>query len=143
MALQRLRRNKQLTEADLTSLEEMLATSGAGGPEDLARAREEAQGLGLFIRSLVGMNRQAATEAFAEFLTDTTHSATAIRFIELIIDEPTANGVVPASRLYEPPFTDHAPTWPDMLFPGAAGDRIFVILDEVREHARVTGEGVA
>lgn len=143
VALQRLRRNKQLTEADLTSLEEMLATSGAGGPEDLARAREEAQGLGLFIRSLVGMDRQAAAEAFAEFLTDSTHSATEIRFIELIIDELTANGVVPASRLYEPPFTDHAPTGPDMLFPGAAGDRIFVILDEVREHARVTDEGVA
>lgn len=63
-------------------------------------------------------------------------SATEIRFIQLIVEELTANGVVPASRLYESPFTDHAPTGPDMLFPGAAGDRIFVILDEVRDRAR-------
>lgn len=136
IALQKLRRNKQLTEADLDSLEEMLASSGTGDPEDLVRAREEAQGLGLFIRSLVGMDRQAATEAFSEFLSDSTYSATEIRFIQLIIGELTANGVVPASRLYEAPYTDHAPTGPDMLFPGEAGDRIFVILDEVRQRAQ-------
>ena len=136
IALQKLRRNKQLTAADLASLEEMLANSGAGGPEDVARAREEANGLGLFVRSLVGLDRQAATEAFSEFLSDSTHSATEIRFIQLIVEELTANGVVPAARLYESPFTDHSPTGPDMLFPGAAGDRIFVILDEVRDRAR-------
>jgi type I restriction enzyme R subunit len=136
IALQKLRRNKQLTDADLASLEEMLVASGAGGPEDVARAREEASGLGLFVRSLVGLDRQAATEAFSDFLTDSTYSATEIRFIQLIVEELTANGVVPAARLYESPFTDHAPTGPDMLFPGAAGDRIFVILDEVRNRAR-------
>lgn len=125
-----------MTDADLASLEEMLAASGAGGPEDVARAREEASGLGLFVRSLVGLDRQAATEAFSEFLTDSTYSATEIRFIQLIVEELTANGVVPAARLYGSPFTDHAPAGPDMLFPGAAGDRIFVILDEVRNRAR-------
>lgn len=136
IALQKLQRNKQLTDADLESLEQILAESGAGSPEDLARAREESQGLGLFIRSLVGLDKEAATEAFSEFLTESRYSATEIRFIQLIVDELTANGVVPASRLYEPPFTDHAPTGPDMLFPGADGDRLFVILDEVRSTAR-------
>ena len=135
IALQKLQRNKQLTEADLSSLEQILIESDAGGPEDVARAREESQGLGLFVRSLVGLDKEAATEAFSEFLTDSRYSATEIRFIHLIVDELTANGVVPASRLYEPPFTELAPTGPDFLFPATAGDRLFVILDEVRNNA--------
>ena len=99
VALQKLRRNRQLTNTDLSALESMLVASGAGGPQDVSRAREESQGLGLFIRSLVGLDRAAATEAFSEFLTDSTISADGIRFIDMIIDPLTANG--PRSRASE------------------------------------------
>ena len=87
-------------------------------------------------RTDIGLDKEAAIAAFSEFLTDTTYSTQEIRFIQLIVDELTVNGVVPASRLYEAPFTDHAPTGPGMLFPGADGDRLFLILDEVRSNAR-------
>ena len=46
----------------------MLLESGAGTEADIARAREEAHGLGLFVRSLVGLDREAATEAFDRYL---------------------------------------------------------------------------
>src|SRR5690606_21031331 len=55
LALQKLRSSKPLTPADLESLEELLARSGAGAPEDMERAVANAQGLGRFIRSLVGL----------------------------------------------------------------------------------------
>src|SRR5699024_12289728 len=44
IALQKLQRNKQLTEADLSSLEQILIDSDAGGPEDVARPRHESRG---------------------------------------------------------------------------------------------------
>lgn len=135
VALQRLRRNKQLTDADLSALEAMLVDSGAGGPEHIARAIEEAHGLGLFIRSLVGLDREAATEAFSEFLTDSRFSAAEIRFIQLIVEHLTANGVMEARRLYEAPFTDHAPTGPDSLFSDSDIDRLVDVLERVRAHA--------
>ena len=135
VSLQRLRRNKQLTETDLSALEGMLLASGAGNLEDIARAREEAQGLGLFIRSLVGLDRAAATEAFSDFLSDTEFTATQIRFIQMIVEQVTANGAMPAKRLYEAPFTDHAPTGPEFLFSNNDLDRMIVILDEIRAHA--------
>lgn len=138
VALQKLRRNKQLTDTDLSALEAMLVASGAGGPDDIARATEESQGLGLFIRSLVGLDREAATEAFSEFLTDSRFSAAEIRFVQLIVEQLTANGVMAARRLYEAPFTDHAPTGPDFLFNDTDIDRIIVVLDEVRSHAETT-----
>ena len=106
VALQRLRRNKALTPDDLAALEQMLLESGAGDDHAVAQAKEEAQGLGLFIRSLVGLDRQAAMEAFGGFLAGTQLNANQIHFVDLIVNELTANGVVEPGRLYESPYTD-------------------------------------
>ena len=135
VALQRLRRNKQLTDSDLSALEDMLVASGAGNADDIAQAQEESQGLGLFIRSLVGLDREAAAEAFSEFLTDSRFSAVEIRFVQMIVEHLTVNGVMEARRLYEAPFTDQASTGPDLIFQDEDVDRMIVILDEVRAHA--------
>lgn len=135
MTLQRLRRNKQLNAADLTALERMLLESGAGEEADIARAAEDAHGLGLFVRSLVGLDREAATEAFSGFLADTTFTVDQIRFVNLIVEHLTDNGVMEARRLYESPFTDHAPHGPDMIFPDDVLDGLILTLDSVRAHA--------
>ena len=57
IAIHKLRLNKALTAADLTELERMLVESGVGAAEEIGRAKSEPQGLGLFVRSLVGMDR--------------------------------------------------------------------------------------
>ena len=138
VALQRLRRNKQLTSEDLESLEQMLLASGAGQRVDIQWVAEESNGLGLFIRSLVGLDRAAATEAFGDYLDGSKFTVDQIRFIELIIDELTANGVMEPGRLFEPPYTDHAPTGPDVFFPDAQVDDIVGILRAVKSHASPT-----
>jgi len=138
IALQRLRRNKQLTPDDLAALEEMLLASGAGQKVDIVWAAEKADGLGLFIRSLVGLDREAATEAFGRYLDDSSFTVDQIRFVNLIVDELTANGVMEPRRLYESPYTDHAPTGPDYLFPDPDVDVIVEILHEVKARARPT-----
>jgi hypothetical protein len=74
------------------------------------RAREECDGFGLFIRSLVGLDRKAAKELFAEFLSEGTHTATHIQFINEIINELTSRGVMDPARLHDPPFSDLATT---------------------------------
>jgi type I restriction enzyme R subunit len=135
LALQRLRRNLQLTPDDLTALEAMLLESGAGTEADIVRAKEESQGLGLFVRSLVGLDREAVTAAFDRFLSDTTYTATQIRFLKLIVEHLTANGIMEVARLYESPFTDSAPQGPDMIFTEGQVDDIVGVLDEVRHHA--------
>ncbi len=135
LALQRLRRNLQLTPDDLTSLEAMLIQSGVGSETDIARAREESHGVGLFIRSLIGLDREAATAAFDQFLSDRTLSASQLRFVQLIVEHLTANGVVEVSRLYESPFTDTAPQGPDVIFSDEQVDVIVDILHDVRHRA--------
>lgn len=139
IALQRLRRNKALTPEDLVSLEQMLIDSGAGEAADIARAAEESHGLGLFIRSLVGLDHHAALDTFATYLDGAKFTAEQIRFIHLIIDELTTNGVVEAARLYESPYTDHAPTGPESVFAEGDVDAIVEILDTVRANAIPAG----
>ncbi len=109
VALQKVRRNRPLTADDLAELQRMLTESGAGDPADVERAAEQAQGLGLFIRSLVGLDRDAATDALSSFIAGRTLSASQLDFVNLIITYLTEYGVMDIGRLYEAPFTDHAP----------------------------------
>src|SRR5450830_206057 len=139
VALQKVRRNRQLTPADLSELERILLESGAGGAEDIQRASEESHGLGVFVRSLVGLERDAAAEAFSRFLDGSTYTRAQIDFVWTIVTHLTENGVMTASRLYEVPFTDHAPHGPDELFSGSDLDALIAVLDEVRETAATAG----
>ncbi|MEN3122413.1 MULTISPECIES: DEAD/DEAH box helicase family protein [Janibacter] len=139
VALQRLRRNRQLTTADLSSLEQMLEESGAGGRADLDRAVAHSHGLGRFVRSLIGLEREAAMEAFADYLDGTRFDVHQVRFVSLIVDELTSNGSVAPGRLFESPYTDHAPTGPDDLFDETHVDSIVEILREVDGRAEAVG----
>lgn len=129
-----MRRNKQLTPDDLTELERMLVEAGAG-PVDLVWANERVGGLGVFIRGLVGLDRSAVAEAFERYLDETKFTVAQIRFVNLIVDELTRNGVMDPGRLFEPPYTDQAPTGPDLLFPDADVDSIVETLRGINETA--------
>lgn len=137
LTLQRLRRNLQLTPGDLTELEELLHEAG-GQQVDLAWAREQG-GLGVFVRGLVGLDRAAAEEAFSVFLDGTRFTAQQIRFVSLIVEELTRNGVMEPRRLYESPYTDHAPTGPDLVFPEAEVEEIVGTLVAIHQRALAPG----
>jgi type I restriction enzyme R subunit len=135
ITIHRLRMNKPLTPGDLEVLESMLVDSRIGDAETIARAKEESQGLGLFVRSLIGLDRGAAKEAFAEFLEGRTLTANQIEFIDLIVNHLTEHGVMSAVLLYESPFTDIAPRGPDELFSSDDVDHLVAVLDRVRATA--------
>jgi type I restriction enzyme R subunit len=135
VAIYRLRTNRQLTPMDLESLERMVGKSAIGDEDLLAKAAQEAQGLGLFVRGLIGLDRGAAKEAFADFLADRAMTANQIEFVNMIIESLANKGVVDPARLYESPFTDLAPSGPDGLFSGTDVEEIVGILAKVRASA--------
>src|SRR5439155_24189322 len=135
VAIHKLRMNKALTAADLSELERMLAESGVGNPGDIERAKAESHGLGLFVRTLVGMDREAAKAALADFLADKTLGANQIEFLNLIVDHLTERGVLVPAALYESPFTDISPTGPDAIFKFDQVEKLFGALEGITTSA--------
>lgn len=134
VSLQRLRRNQPLTPIDLEELERMLLE--AGGTEPLiAEASNKSQGLGLFIRSLVGLDREAAVQAFGQFIQGTHASPNQIEFIDLIVQELTEAGVMEPERLFQSPFTDLNAQGPLGVFPSEKVTQIVDVLAEIRRRA--------
>jgi type I restriction enzyme R subunit len=135
IAIHKLRTNEPLTPTDLGELERILAESGIGTPEDVQKAKDESKGLGLFVRSLIGMDRQAAKTALGAFLSLGNLQANQIHFLDEIVNHLTEHGFVEAARLYESPYTDYNPQGVDGVFTSQQVDELFSILDDVRKRA--------
>jgi type I restriction enzyme R subunit len=134
LSLQRLRRNQPLTPSDLDELGKMLVQAG-GSAEVIQQATEQSHGLGIFIRSLVGLDRETAKQAFSQFVVGTTATASQLEFIDLIVQYLTENGVMDAARLYESPFTDISQQGPEALFLPVRVTEMVRVLEEIRERA--------
>jgi type I restriction enzyme R subunit len=136
IALQKLKRNIPITASDIGELERILfQTDGVGTREDFEKAYGKQEHLGLFIRKLIGLDRQAAKRAFRDYLDRKTLTANQIRFIDLIVEYLTRNGVMEAAMLYESPFTDYSAAGLDGVFPDRDANGIVAILSSIRESA--------
>ncbi|HEX7706416.1 MAG TPA: type I restriction-modification enzyme R subunit C-terminal domain-containing protein, partial [Thermoanaerobaculia bacterium] len=128
VAVRKVRTNKPLTASDLQELERILLENGVGTSGDLQRAAESSRGLGFFVRSLVGLDRGAAKEAFAAFLSGKSLTANQIEFVNLIVDHLTENGAMDPALLYSSPYTDFSPSGVDGVFPSDQAGEIVSIL---------------
>ncbi|UQS26067.1 DEAD/DEAH box helicase family protein [Amycolatopsis thermalba] len=135
LAVQKLLRNRQITAVDLEQLEAVFVESAFGSPEDIAQVKEEYGGLGLFLRSLTGLDYESAAAAFDQFQAGKTLSASQLHFLKLLIDFLAKNGTVDVGALYEPPFTALAPGGPEDIFENAEVNAIQTVLNEVRSRA--------
>jgi type I restriction enzyme, R subunit len=133
ISLQKLRRGRPLTPTDLEQLAAMLIGAGVGDQAQIDRAAELSNGLGAFIRSLVGLERAAVVEAFSEFIADRTATADQIEFIDMIIEHLTEKGTMDPRLLYESPFTDIAPSGPEGVFPASMTDRLVERINALSE----------
>jgi type I restriction enzyme, R subunit len=104
LALMKLRRNEQMTETDLSDLENILLEVVEDAGVYLPKVKEE--GLVAFVQSLVGLDRDAIRSTFGAFVSVHHLSAAQIEFMDLMIDHLSENGVLDPARLYDSPFTD-------------------------------------
>ncbi len=105
-AIAKLKTNQPLTQEDVKALEKVL-WSELGTKQDYESEYGE-KPLGEFVREIVGMDMNAAKEAFADFLNRVSLDSRQIYFVNQIIEYIVHNGLLKdLSVLQEAPFTDH------------------------------------
>jgi type I restriction enzyme R subunit len=135
-ALYKVRWNEPLTSEDMIALENMFLDAGIVLQGQLRRVAKEEGGLGLFIRSLVGLDRAAAKQAFSQFLQSRTLTGDQVEFVNLVIEHLTQCGWMRPEQLYSSPFTDEFATGPNAVFPDEAAVRdLIAVLTAVQENA--------
>jgi type I restriction enzyme R subunit len=107
LTIQRIKRNQPITKMDLEQLDtKLFEASGIGDLEQYKQTIHPDKSLGIFVRELVGLERGAAKEAFADYLDGSKFNTQQIQFVNNIIDYLTQNGVVSPAQLAKPPFSD-------------------------------------
>jgi type I restriction enzyme, R subunit len=102
LAIHKLRNNKQLTEQDLKSLESILWNE-LGTKEDYKKDFGDTP-VAKLVRQIVGLDPQAANEAFSEFLSNEKLNIYQSRFVKLIVDYVVKNGIMDKRVLQQDPF---------------------------------------
>lgn len=105
LVIAKLKSNRPLTALDVKSLEDIL-WSEVGSKDDYEREFGE-KPLGEFVREIVGLDMNAAKEAFSEFLNESNLDSRQIYFVNQIVEYIVHNGMMKdLSVLQDSPFTD-------------------------------------
>ena len=105
IAIKKLKTNQPLTAKDIESLEKILWNE-VGTKQDYEQ-EFGSKPLGEFVREIVGLDMNAAKEAFSEYLTNTNLDSRQIYFVNQIVEYIVHNGMLrDFSILQESPFTD-------------------------------------
>lgn len=68
------------------------------------------------VRSIVGLDRDAASRAMSGFIAGKALKANQIEFLTLIVDHLAEHGMIEPARLYESPFIELSSSGPNGLF---------------------------
>ncbi len=134
IVISKLSTNVPITAQELSLLEKVLFDgTDRGTREDFVKEFGEAP-LGVFIRSIIGLDIKAAQEAFASFLKAGNLKASQMSFIQAIINYLTKNGTIEPSMLFEPPFTDINDQGLGVFNDGES-HKIISIIEKINENA--------
>lgn len=95
--------------------------------------------VGILVRKITGMDQQAANEAFNEFLSEEKLNANQIRFVRLIVDYISANGMIEDRRaMMEEPFRSVGSIGEIFENNMDIAMKIMTVIDQIKQNAEVT-----
>lgn len=105
VTIRRLKNNEPVTETDIAALEDILFSEEGPIPREEYERMFGDKPLGLLVRSVVGLSRNAAKAAFAEFLEKAPLHPDQITFLDEVVAYLVKNGVMEPRVMFDTPFT--------------------------------------
>lgn len=139
LVIRKLKTNKPITASEINQLEQILFDGLAiGTQQDYVDTYGE-KPLGEFVRSIVGLDVNAAQDVFADFIQAGTLRADQMTFIETIIRYLTKNGMIDKNMLFEPPFTHFHDQGLFGIFDDDQATDVINLIEHVNNNAFVSG----
>ncbi len=137
LVIQKLKRNKPITETEINALENILFDGTTVGTKQEYISTYGDKPLGVFIRNIVGLDIGAAQEVFGEFVQAGNLKADQMTFINNIISYLTKNGVIDKAMLFEPPFTNIHQDGLIGVFDDISAKKVIQLVSAVNENAQI------
>jgi type I restriction enzyme R subunit len=137
IVIHKLKTNKPITETEINTLELILFDGKTIGTKQDYVENYGDKPLGQFIRSIVGLDINAAQAVFADFIQTGKLSADQMAFINNIISYLTKNGTIDKKMLFEPPFTNLHDQGLLGVFDDAVAMKVIKVVDGVNQNALV------
>lgn len=106
LTIDKIRKNIKVTKDDLDYIEKFLFEQGSMGSKEVFKEVYGEKPLGEFIRSVVGLDKVEAKNAFSRLVNFASLNTHQIQFMDLIIEYFSVNGVMDVKQLFNPPFSD-------------------------------------
>lgn len=136
LTIQKLRKNNPLTPLELDELERLIfIDSHIGTKEDYIKTYGE-KPLGIFIRSIIGMDEEATQKAFSFFIDSGNLRAEQIQFLKMIVSHFSKTGFLELPSLADS-FKNVDDNGLFELFEDEEQDRIIRIIEEVNGNAMI------
>lgn len=106
ITIRRLKNNEPVTEKDIEALENILFSEEGPIPREDYENILGGKPLGILVRSVVGLDINAAKAAFSEFLSEAPLRPDQITFLNEVVDYLVVNGVMEPNVMFDSPFTN-------------------------------------
>lgn len=137
ITIRRLRNNEPISPTDVIALENILfAKDGAIPREEYENIFGE-KPLGVLVRSVVGLSRNAAKEAFSSFLAEAPLHPDQIAFLDEIVEYLVKNGTMEPKLMFDAPFTNFNDLGIAGVFDENESKKVIELVRHINENAGV------
>lgn len=105
ITIRRLKNNEPVSQQDIQALEDILFSEEGPIPRNEYEKIYGERPLGYLVRSITGLSRQAAKQAFADFMGQAPLHPDQISFLDEVVEYLIHNGTMEPKIMFEIPFT--------------------------------------
>jgi len=142
VAIRRLKNNEPVSKTDIAALEDILFAEDGPIPREEYQKIFGDKPLGVLVRSVVGLDRNAAKAAFAEFLDKVPLHPDQIVFLNEVVDYLVKNGVMEPKLMFDTPFTYIHDQGLIGVFGENMSKKVVDLVRHVNDNADVAGRGL-